>query len=110
MSRRGQVKYRGEVAGVIEERALGRGYRFVYDAGYLSRPDAQPVSLTLPLQRRAHDQEYLFSFFEGLLAEGSLREIQCRLYRIDPADSFGLLLKSAGSDAIGCVTVEAIEV
>jgi len=45
---------------------------------------------------------------EGLLAEGSLRELQSRLHRIDLEDGFGLLLKTATSDVIGCVTVEPV--
>jgi HipA-like protein len=51
----------------------------------------------------------LFPFFSGLLAEGTLREMQCRMRRIDENDDFGLLLETAGGDVIGAVTVRRSE-
>ncbi len=98
------VRVRGIAAGLLEE--TGAGYAFSYDPAYLAREDAVAVSLTLPLQSGTYASPHLFAFFEGLLAEGSLRELQSRLYKIDPEDGFGLLLKTAASDVIGCVTVE----
>jgi HipA-like protein len=44
-----------------------------------------------------------------LLAEGTLREIQCRTHQIDENDDFGLLLETAGGDVIGAVTVRRLE-
>lgn len=70
--------------------------------------DAVAASLTLPLDGGPFESPHLFPFFEGLLAEGSLHELQCRLHRIDPEDGFGLLLRTAASDVIGCVTVEPV--
>lgn len=102
--RKGLVKVQGQDAGILEETSTG--YRFTYDEVYLHSADAKAVSLTLGLRSAAYDCQHLFSFFEGLLAEGSLREMQCRFFKIDPEDSFGLLLKSSNSDVIGCVTVE----
>jgi len=64
---------------------------------------------TRPLGRRGEaTRRRLLDAVEGLLAEGSLRELQSRLYKIDLEDSFGLLLKTAASDVIGCVTVEPV--
>lgn len=105
MSRAGKVFYGGELAGHIERRDDGR-YRFAYHPEYLARPDARPVSLTLPLQREEFESPVLFPFFSGLLAEGNLEELQCRLHRIDPDDDFTRLLKTARHDVIGAVTVE----
>jgi serine/threonine-protein kinase HipA len=51
----------------------------------------------------------LFPFFSGLLAEGTLRDLQCRIHRIDEADDFGLLLETAGGDVIGAVSVRSCE-
>ena len=105
MSRGGKVFYGGELAGHIERRDDGR-YRFAYQPEYLARPDARPVSLTLPLRREEFVSPVLFPFFSGLLAEGSLKELQCRMHRIDPDDDFTRLLKTARHDVIGAVTVE----
>ena len=104
--RRGLVRVKGIAAGLLEE--TPSGYLFTYDPVYLASEDAVAVSLTLPLRSEPYISPHLFPFFEGLLAEGSLRELQSRLHKIDLEDSFGLLLKTAASDVIGCVTVEPV--
>ncbi|MEO0414852.1 MAG: HipA N-terminal domain-containing protein [Verrucomicrobiota bacterium] len=105
--RKGIVKVSGRKAGLIEE--VESGFRFSYDEGYLSCDESQPVSLTLPLREVAYESRHLFAFFSGLVAEGALQDLQCRMFQIDPDDVFGLLLATASSDVIGCVTVEAVE-
>lgn len=105
--RRGLVKIGVHPAGVLEE--TNSGYRFYYDPQYLSQPNAVAVSLTLPLRSEPFLSPHLFAYFEGLLAEGSLRDMQSRKYKIDEQDSFGLLLTTASSDVIGNVTVEALQ-
>jgi serine/threonine-protein kinase HipA len=107
MSRRvGIALVNGIECARIEELDAGAGYRFGYLPEYLARPDAVAVSLTLPCRVEPCESRRLFPFFCGLLAEGSLREMQCRKYRIDPEDDFGLLLRTAGEDVIGAVTVK----
>lgn len=103
-SRRGLVKVRGIAAGLLEETSAG--YVFTYDPVYLASHEATSVSLTLPLRSESYRSPHLFPFFAGLLAEGSLRALQSRLHKIDLEDGFGLLLRTASSDVIGCVTVE----
>ena len=105
MSRRAQVLHNGRRAGVLEQTPEG-GYRFAYDPGYLADPTARAVSLTLPLRRKPFESAVLFPFFTGLLAEGNLKEMQCRLYKIDPDDDFTRLLKTTRDDVIGAVTLE----
>lgn len=105
MSRAGNVFYSGELAGRIERRDDGR-YTFAYRPEYLAQPGAHSVSLTLPLRGEPFESPVLFPFFSGLLAEGNLKELQCRLHRIDPDDDFTRLLKTARHDVIGAVTVE----
>ena len=104
MSRIGKVYRCGMLAGRIEELPDG-GYRFTYDTGYLASVEAKPVSLTLPLQVAPFESPTLFPFFYGLLAEGNLKAMQCQKLKLDEDDHFGRLLKTAGSDAIGDVTV-----
>lgn len=103
MSRSGKVYCRGTLAGRIEE--ASDGYRFGYDSGYLASAGAKPVSLTLPRRSEPFQSKVLFSFFYGLLAEGILKETQCRKLKLDENDHFGRLLKTANSDTIGDITV-----
>jgi serine/threonine-protein kinase HipA len=105
MSRAGNVFYAGEPAGRIERRDDGR-YLFAYRPEYLARSGARAVSLTLPLRSEPFESPVLFPFFSGLLAEGNLKELQCRLLRIDPDDDFTRLLKTTRQDVVGAVTVE----
>jgi HipA-like protein len=59
-------------------------------------------------RREEYNSPVLFPFFSGLLAEGNLKDLQCRLYRIDPNDDFTRLLKTTRYDLIGAVTVEEV--
>lgn len=103
MSRSGKVYCRGAFAGCIEE--APDGYHFTYDAGYLASADSRSISLTLSKRREPYTSKSLFSFFFGLLAEGILKETQCRKLKLDENDHFGRLLKTAHGDIIGNVTV-----
>ena len=104
MNRRARVLHNGRQAAVLEQ--TPEGYRFAYDLKYLADPAARAVSLTLPLRGEPYESEVLFPFFSGLLAEGNLKEMQCRLYKIDPDDDFPRLLKTTRDDVIGAVTLE----
>ena len=106
MNRRARVLHNGRQAAVLEQTPAG--YRFTYDADYLADPAARAVSLTLPLRREPYESAVLFPFFTGLLAEGNLKEMQCRLYKIDPDDDFTRLLKTTRDDVIGAVTLEEL--
>ena len=103
MNRRGNVYCGGTLAGLIEETA--DGYRFIYDAGYLASAGTRPISLTLPKRSEPYTSKALFPFFFGLLAEGILKETQCRKLKLDENDHFGRLLKTSHDDTIGAVTV-----
>lgn len=104
--RKGIVKFCGKTAGLLQE--TGTGFRFCYADDYLQSRDAKAVSLTLPLRSEAYESASLFAFFDGLVSEGTLRELQCREFKLDPDDAFGLLLASASCDVIGCVTIEEV--
>ncbi len=103
MNRSGKVFSGGHFAGRIEE--LSDGYRFAYDAEYLASPETHAISLTLPKRSEPFTSAVLFPFFFGLLAEGILKDTQCRKLKLDENDHFGRLLKTAHSDTIGDVTV-----
>lgn len=106
MTRRGKVLNHGILAGLLEETETG--FRFTYESEYLRDANTSPIGLTMPKRATPFESDHLFPFFYGLLAEGVAKDIQCRELRIDENDSFGRLLKSAGSDPIGSVTVEEV--
>lgn len=81
------------------------GFLFRYDDQYAARPNAQPISLTLPVAQRVFQSPGLFPFFDGLLSEGYNRAMQSRILKIDENDAFGLLLAIAHTDTIGAVRV-----
>lgn len=83
-------------------------FEFRYDASYLSLPDAEPISLTLPLRPEAYHSKILFPFFDGLIPEGWLLDIAVSNWKLNPRDRFGLLL-SLCADCIGCVSVKPNE-
>jgi serine/threonine-protein kinase HipA len=83
-------------------------YGFTYNLEYLSRDDAMSISVNLPLQSEVFISDRLFSFFFNMLAEGNIKEIQCRDLKIDPEDNFSRLLKTAHSNTIGSITVKEV--
>ncbi|MEI6809722.1 MAG: HipA N-terminal domain-containing protein [bacterium] len=103
MSRSGRVYCYGIPAGLIEE--TPDGFRFAYDTAYLSSAGTRSISLTLTKRLEPYTSRLLFPFFFGLLAEGILKETQCRKLKLDENDHFGRLLKTAHCDTIGAVTV-----
>ncbi len=92
-------------AGLLEKTDVG--YRFSYVPEYLSRKDAQPVSLTLPLTGDPHESHRLFPFFLGLIPEGWLLDLTSRTLKIDRDNPFDILL-ATGGDCIGAVKVVPI--
>lgn len=103
----GNVLRNKKHVGVIGRRDDGV-YFFQYDEHYLADTMSKPISVRLPLQKEAFYSNYLFSFFSQLLAEGSLKELQCKEHRIDAEDDFSRLLKTAKDDTIGAITIEEI--
>ena len=86
-----------------------REYIFRYDDDYFANPTTRSISLTLTKEQQEYHSDILFPFFFNMLSEGSNRAVQSRLLRIDPADHFGILLATAGTDTIGAITVKPID-
>jgi len=100
--------YRNDVlVGEISRDKKGK-YYFQYNEEYLAMSDAMSISVNFPLQREAFISKRLFSFFFNMLAEGNVKEIQCRDLKIDPEDNFSRLLKTAHSNTIGSITVKEV--
>ena len=95
------------LAGYLEKAAPG-DYRFTYEGSYLADPAHPSISLTLPKTHQEYRENALLPFFAGLLAEGINKDIQCRLLKIDEEDEFTRLLKTAGEDTIGAITIKEI--
>lgn len=85
-------------------------YSFVYDKEYLHKDNAKAISLTFPLQEEEFTSKSLFSFFYNLLAEGKLKDIQCKELRIDKNDDFSRLLLTTKENTIGSITIEKDEI
>lgn len=105
---KGAVYVNKILAGILEKKEDGT-YEFKYDDEYYRNGELPHVSLTLPKSQQIYYSKDLFPFFYGLLAEGVNKDIQCRLLKIDEEDEFFRLLKTAGNDTIGAVTVKQIE-
>jgi serine/threonine-protein kinase HipA len=102
------ILYNGRLAGYLEKKG-SKEYRFQYVDDYLKDDSAPGISLTLPKSNLVYESETLFPYFSGLLAEGINKDIQCRLLRIDEFDDFTRLIKTAGQDTIGAITVKEIK-
>ena len=102
---KGIVYINGVRAGVLQRTADGN-YLFRYEDDYFKNVTMPAISLTLPKSKQEYQSPMLFPFFYGLLAEGVNKDIQCRLLKIDEEDDFNRLLKTAGEDTIGAVTVK----
>jgi serine/threonine-protein kinase HipA len=76
MKRVGNVKLGGKLVGSIAEDA-GQTM-FAYSSEWLARPDAVPVSLTLPLRGEPYVSQGLHPFFENLLPEGWLLDVTAK--------------------------------
>lgn len=83
------------------------GYHFSYETEYLARPDAVPVSPTMPLTAAPYDREMMFPVFDGLIPEGWLLDIASESWKINPRDRMSLLMACC-KDCIGNLSVKPI--
>jgi len=104
--RRAEVRLDGQRVGELTE-ISDTQTRFVYDAEWLTRPGAVPVSLTLPLRTAPYNSQGLHPFFENLLPEGWLLQLSTTKLKISPDDAFGLLLATC-ADCVGAVEIVTI--
>ena len=103
--RQAEIYRKKILAGILTED--GGEYRFCYNETYLAREDAQPISLTLPLQTEAFVSPVLFPFFDGLIPEGWLLDVALRNTDISILDRMSLLLLCC-KECIGSVSVVPI--
>ncbi len=105
--KRANVYFRNTLAGILTEDETG--YTFMYTPAYLSLHEAQPISLTFPLQDTPfHDDKVLFPFFDGLIPEGWLLDIAEHNWKLNRNNRMGLLLTCC-NDCIGAVSIKPIK-
>ncbi len=104
---KGAVYNNGRLAGIVQKNGAAN-YTFTYTDEYFKDASAHSISLSLPKSRQHFESLELFPFFFGLLAEGINKDIQCRLLKIDEKDDFTRLIKTAGEDTIGAITVKEL--
>lgn len=97
----------GVQAGILEKKVSSL-YTFTYMDDYFSDGDMPAISLSFSKSAKKYEAKELFPFFYGLLAEGINKDIQCRLLKIDEEDDFTRLIKTAGEDTIGAITVKEL--
>ena len=102
--RKAEVSMFGVLAGRLIEDDNG-DYAFTYDREYLAKPQAIPVSLTLPLTAEPIKSRELPPFFDGLIPEGWLLDIAQDTWKLNPRDRMGLLLACC-HNCIGAVSIK----
>jgi serine/threonine-protein kinase HipA len=103
------VVYKNEVPiGKIVKNNKGI-YIFRYNKEYLNTHNPKAISINLPLQNKKFVSNHLFSFFNNMLAEGSIKDIQIHQLRIDKKDDFSRLLKTTKYNTIGSITIEEVK-
>jgi len=105
-SRKAGIYYNEKLTGILLKE--NGKYYFQYDNDYLQDVNNPSISTSLPKRKEEYFSEFLFPFFYGLLAEGENKEIQCRTLKIDEKDHFTRLLKTAGIDTIGGITLREL--
>lgn len=103
--RKAEIKLYDTTAGWLTQDE--EGYHFEYDSDYQNQSEAEPVSLTLPLQSKPFTSNVLFPFFDGMIPEGWLLDIAEKNWKLNPRDRMGLLLACC-KDCIGAVSVHPI--
>ena len=77
---------------------------FAYDADYLERQDAAPISVMLPLQEGSFEPDRTKRYFDGLLPEGFTRRCVAQWLREDETDYLALLA-GLGRECLGALMV-----
>lgn len=91
----------GEVAGELR-RERGR-LAFTYDARWRARPDAYPISLSMPLAAAEHGHAMLDAYLWGLLPDNTrILESWARRFQTSARNAFGII-SHVGEDCAGAI-------
>ena len=97
------VYLHGHLAGRLDLRDSGLT-SFQYLDTWLARPDAVPLSLSLPLREERFRHRDCMPFFSGVLPEGRSREMIGRILGVSETNDF-VLLERIGGECAGAVTL-----
>lgn len=100
--------YRNKIYAGLLIKISDKEYIFQYDKEYLEKDGVKAISLNFPLQENEFRSKHMFAFFFNMLAEGSMKDLQCKQLKIDIDDNFSRLLKTTNMNTIGSITVEEI--
>ena len=103
---KGEILYNSIPAGFLKKE--NGQYQFTYLNEYLEDDKTPAISISFPKRSEPFISNTLFPFFYGLLAEGDNKLIQCRKLKIDEDDHFTRLLKTAGENTIGAITIREV--
>ena len=92
------VYLQGELVGTLRQEDSGR-LSFSYRIEWLDRPEARPLSLSLPLQQEPFDDRVARPFFAGLLPDDLARERLARYLGVSRHNDFALLAEVGGECA-----------
>jgi len=102
MMREAQIFCNKRLAGSLIETDKGT-YIFQYDLAYIT--DGPPIGYQFPLKEEPFYFPQFPVFFENLLSEGWMRNLQSSVQKIAMEDLFGMLIAN-GSDLVGAITVK----
>ena len=91
-------------AGVLESERGRMTFRYLPE--YLARPDAVPLSHTMPLQDGIFDPQTTRTFFENILPPEVVRKKLGKILHLSRNNIFGFL-KAIGGDCAGAVSLHA---
>lgn len=97
------VYWKKEIVGILQ---LDEGRRFVfqYTPGWLKRENPMPLSIGLPLQAEAYNDDRARPFFANLLPESELRRIIARKLGLSEQNDFALL-EAVGGECAGAISL-----
>jgi len=81
-----------------------RRFVFQYDADWIRKRDAVPLSLSLPLKKDLYAEELSRPFFANLLPEGEIKQVIARHLQISASNDFAML-NSIGGECAGAVSI-----
>ncbi|MDA8126750.1 MAG: type II toxin-antitoxin system HipA family toxin [Deltaproteobacteria bacterium] len=81
-----------------------RRFVFQYDAAWIDRPGAVPLSLRLPLQAEPYPDDLARPFFSNLLPEQEIKRVIAQRLRISADNDFAMLNR-IGGECAGAVSV-----
>ncbi len=105
--RKANVYLRDDIVGELEKTS-DREHVFRYFQKYVKDPNAVSIARSLPKRKEPYITDRLHPFFDNLITEGWLLQYTEKIFHIDKANRFALLM-ATGRAPIGAVTVKPLD-